>query len=76
MQNSIILVVEQLALALGGDFKVRAASVDSFVQYSAPSSRQIYLPKIIPQILLVCMQDTSPDRLTTLKVSTVVRARV
>ncbi|XP_065842793.1 serine/threonine-protein kinase mTOR-like [Oscarella lobularis] len=48
MQNSIILVVEQLALALGGDFK-------------------IYLPKIIPQILLVCMQDTSPDRLTTLK---------
>ena len=49
MQNTIILLVEQIVGALGTEFR-------------------IYLPQIIPQILRVCMHDSSPGRSVTAKV--------
>jgi hypothetical protein len=50
MLSTIILLVEQLVIALGTEFRV-------------------YLPQIIPHILRIFLQDTSPGRTVTAKVS-------
>lgn len=75
MQNTIIALLEQMAIALGSEFKVSFVFIliNKVIIYTEITIQilimlQVYLPQIVPQILKTFIHDNSHNQVVTNKV--------